>query len=36
MPPQQGQTLLDLFGQVNDLGAHAGSNHERSLMAGWL
>jgi hypothetical protein len=36
MPPQQGQTLLDLFGQVNDLGAHAGSHEGRSVIAGWL
>jgi hypothetical protein len=24
MPPQQGETLLDLFGEMLDLGAHSG------------
>jgi hypothetical protein len=27
MPPQQGQTLLDLAGQMADLGAHAASTN---------
>jgi hypothetical protein len=24
MPPQQGQTLLDLIGEMRDLGSHGG------------
>jgi hypothetical protein len=24
MPPQQGERLLDVFGEVGDLGAHEG------------
>jgi hypothetical protein len=32
MPPQQGETLLDLFGQVADLGTHGSSDD----WCGWL
>jgi hypothetical protein len=36
MPPQQGQTLLDLFHEMRDLGSHGGLRYGAGLLSAGL